>query len=146
MNRGGVGGVGEFDAFEGDLLAARQRVPGLDRFELAHAAHITGRNGIGGDVFLATGVEELADPILAILGGVVDGGRGRERAGEDAEPRDLANVGIRLGLEGERDEVAVRIGTHLDRFAIELANLGTFRSGREDADDGFHEWLHAEVL
>src|SRR5918994_4643994 len=93
---------------------------------------------------------DLADPLLVALGAVQHLGAGRERAGVDANERELAEVLVAHDLERQRRDGCVLVGLAghdavlvADRVALDRTDV---ERRRQVAHDGVEHGLHALVL
>ena len=107
-----------------------ERVAGRRVRELRDRADVARRHLGDGIVLLAAEREELADALLRRLRGVEDRGVRLHASGEDAEHRDVTDVGVGHRLEHERGEGSVRIVRPLLLLSGCRASLGEDRDRR----------------
>ena len=95
-----------------------ERVAGGGLLETLYGDDVPGRGR--GALLTLVGVHlvDLADPLLAVLGGVQHRGAGLQGAGVDADVGELAQVLVGHDLEGERGERLARVGVPLDRHGL----------------------------
>ena len=105
----GDGRLRELDAGQRDRrVLGAQRVPGERLPELQHHADLAGAQRVDGLVLPALEQRHLADPLARLARRVVGLGVAGDGAREDAEERQLADVGIGERLEDQRGEGLLR--------------------------------------
>jgi hypothetical protein len=110
--------LGELHGLELDgVIFRRPGVPGVGGLQLGDRADVTGRDLGDRLVVLPLLREQLAEPLLRALRGVVDGTVRPDAPAEHAEHRDVTDERIRDGLEHERGGGAGRDRTDAPSLA-----------------------------
>ena len=125
-----------------------QSVPGTRDLETNDGRKLAGVNALA--VFAVVGVhlEDAADALALVLGGVVDVRAGLEAARVNAEVRELADIRVHGDLESESRERLVVAGQPGDFFAVgpDARHGRHIQRRRQVLDDGVQQRLHAFVL
>ncbi|MNX63408.1 hypothetical protein D3C86_944040 [compost metagenome] len=134
---GGGGGHGVGQAPRGMALGD-QGIAGLGLLELGGGPDVARHQPLHGELFLAHQLEEAAQALGDLALGVGEVGVGGEAARQHLEDADLAQVGIREGLEHDGDERALRFGLQGDLgLAVQVlqGRIAPFGGRRRQIDE-----------
>ena len=141
------------------MVLLGQRVAGLGRAELGHRADVARRALRDRPLLLAERRGQRTDPLVVVVvlvpaggapvAGHVHGGVGAQRAGEDADQADPADVGVGGGLDhlGQQRPLGVG-GQPADRLAVRGGHRGqrVLGGGGEGLGHHFEQLEHADPL
>src|SRR6185437_4378880 len=148
---------GELDGLEQDgVVLVADGVAGGDGLEADAGGDVAGPDLADLLALVGVHLQQAADALALLLGGVPDGGAGFQPAAVDADEGELADEGVGhdledeaaeggvvLGLAGELGGVAVGIGGGL---GVEAPDAGDIQGRRQIGDDGVEQGLDALVL
>ena len=142
--------LGELERLQHDRrVRVAQRVAGGGLLEPDGGHDVAGEDGLLVLAVVGVHLQEAADALLAVLGGVEHGGALLEGAGVDAEVGELAHVGVAHDLERqgrERRAVVGRALELLDALEVEAGDRRQVDGAGQVVDDGVEQGLHALVL
>ena len=142
--------IGERHRLEHDRRAlGRERVAGRRVLEADAGGDLAGHDRLALLAVVRVHLEDAADPLGLAGDRVEDAVAGLERAGVDAEVRQLADERIGHDLEGERRERRIRIGRPLVLalgLRVDALHRRHVERARQVVDDGVEQQLDALVL
>jgi hypothetical protein len=143
-------GVGELDGLEDDGVSlVAQRVTGTRVLETHGCDDVAGVAGLTVDTVVGVHLEDAAQALALVLGGVIHVAAGLGMARVDAEVGELADEGVGHDLECQRREGLVRISLASDGVAglgLGTLDVGHVERAGEIVDDSVEELLDALVL
>ena len=125
-----------------------QRVAGGGVLQLGHHADLAGAEGVHVLLRLALQPRDVAHPLLGAPGRIEQRGIAAQGAGVHPEERELAEVGIRQGLEHQRTHRGLGLGgasPGLLGLEVGAADLGPIGGGRELVDDEVEQRVAADA-
>ena len=141
--------LGEVHGLEDDRLAdLAERLAGGRVLEPHGGRQLAREDLVAVLAVVGVHLQDAADALALVFGGVEHVRAGLERAGVDAKVGELADVRVDGDLEGQRREgrVVVRRTRRLVAVGLEAHDRRYIERRRQEVDDGVHERLHALVL
>ena len=142
-------GLGDLHGLQDDgSLIVAQGVAGGGVLQADHGGDVAGVDGL--DVLTVVGVhlQDTADTLSLLLGGVQNGRAGVQQAGVNADKGQTANVGVRSDLKGQCGEGCVVVCGTLVLLAgvrVDALDGGDVQGGGHEVDNGVEQLLHALV-